>query len=270
VYLKEERLTKGTYHKEDNSTLRVLSLGAGVQSTTLLMMMMYGEVKPADVCIFADTGNEPEDVYKHLRYLQKISSIPIHVVNNGHIIDDLEKSGFIKIPAYTKNENGVVVIGRRQCTNEYKIKPIHREIRKILGRQRLRYTSIEIVMGISIDEVQRMAYPKNDWAIHCYPLVANEISRSDCLEYMKAHKMPTPPRSSCIICPYRSEADWLTMKIHKYSEFKKAVEFDEHLREYSDKKNYLSRHAIPLKEVQFGKSQSNEVLDVECEGYCGY
>jgi hypothetical protein len=39
---------------------RVLSLGAGVQSTALLLMMIHGEVPKADAVIFSDTGWEPK------------------------------------------------------------------------------------------------------------------------------------------------------------------------------------------------------------------
>ena len=48
-----------------NKPLRILSLGAGVQSTTLLYMMLNGDVEPVDHIIFADTGWEPEPVYEH-------------------------------------------------------------------------------------------------------------------------------------------------------------------------------------------------------------
>ena len=43
--------------------LRILSLGAGVQSSTLLMKIYNGEIAPVDYAIFADTGNEPQEVY---------------------------------------------------------------------------------------------------------------------------------------------------------------------------------------------------------------
>ena len=107
MYLKEERFTRGTYHKEDEPTLRVLSLGAGVQSSTILLMMINGEIKPADVCIFADTGNEPKEVYEHLEKLKVMSTIPIHIVGDSNIVQDVYDdvyNGFIKIPLYTRNE----------------------------------------------------------------------------------------------------------------------------------------------------------------------
>jgi len=47
--------------------LRVLSLGAGVQSTTMALMAAHGEIMSMPNCaIFADTGWEPKAVYEHL------------------------------------------------------------------------------------------------------------------------------------------------------------------------------------------------------------
>jgi hypothetical protein len=38
------------------NSLRILSLGAGVQSSTLALMINKGEVPMVDAAIFADTG----------------------------------------------------------------------------------------------------------------------------------------------------------------------------------------------------------------------
>jgi len=46
--------------------LRALSLGAGVQSTTLALMAAHGEIGPMPDCaIFADTGWEPQALGVH-------------------------------------------------------------------------------------------------------------------------------------------------------------------------------------------------------------
>ena len=43
--------------------LRILSLGAGVQSTTLALMIEKGEVPMVDCAIFSDVKGEPQKVY---------------------------------------------------------------------------------------------------------------------------------------------------------------------------------------------------------------
>ncbi len=61
----------------DAIRLRVLSLGAGVQSTTLALMAAHGEVGPMPDCaVFADTGWEPRAVYDHLAWLMSPNVLP--------------------------------------------------------------------------------------------------------------------------------------------------------------------------------------------------
>jgi len=62
--------------------LCVISLGAGVQSTTMALMAAHGEIAPMPDCaIFADTGWEPRAVYEHLAWLRSpgVLPFPVHV-----------------------------------------------------------------------------------------------------------------------------------------------------------------------------------------------
>src|SRR5690606_37800588 len=49
--------------------LKVLLLGAGVQSTTVLLMSCRGLLPKLDAAVFADTQWEPSEVYEHLEWL---------------------------------------------------------------------------------------------------------------------------------------------------------------------------------------------------------
>lgn len=72
--------------------LRMLSLGAGVQSTTLALMAAHGEIGPMPDCaIFADTGWEPKAVYEHLAWLRSpnILPFPVHIVSASNLRADL-------------------------------------------------------------------------------------------------------------------------------------------------------------------------------------
>src|SRR5512142_213642 len=82
--------------------LRIISLGAGVQSTALLLLALHGEVA-ADAAIFADTGWEPAAVYAHLERLRALAAargFPIHVVRNGDIRDTRQQQAFYDAPYY--------------------------------------------------------------------------------------------------------------------------------------------------------------------------
>src|SRR5690606_40010654 len=62
----------------------------------MLLMAAHGEITPKpDYAIFADTGWEPERVYRHLDWLTEEAArfdIPIIRVSAGNIRDDLYKA----------------------------------------------------------------------------------------------------------------------------------------------------------------------------------
>jgi hypothetical protein len=60
----------------------ILSLGAGVQSTTLALMALRGELPLPEAAIFADTGWESAATYAHLDWLTRTlgDALPVHVV----------------------------------------------------------------------------------------------------------------------------------------------------------------------------------------------
>src|SRR6516164_4156437 len=105
-------------------TLHIISLGAGVQSTTLALMAAAGEIKPMPDCaIFADTGWEPRAVYDHLDWLEPLLPFPVYRVRrNGpdlgqHAIDiaTLPVIRTASPPWYT-TPNSMLP---RQCSKEF-------------------------------------------------------------------------------------------------------------------------------------------------------
>lgn len=286
MYLKEMRLAdeKIINKKPD---LRILSLGAGVQSSTLLMKIYNGEIAPVDAAIFADTGNEPKEVYDWFKFLEeKVSDkINIEIVNNDRNTGDITKDlmspvgFFASIPVFVKNPSGKQGLTLRTCTDRYKIQPINKRIREILGVTNLRGKVVEIVMGISQDEIQRAKYPPNKWAVNCYPLIENKITRHDCLHYFEKLGFPQPPRSACIICPYHDNKEWQRIKDKHPKEFEYAVDFDNKLRSSKDSQFvnkldgelFLHRKMQPLGSIDFVAEDDPQyqLFDDECEGYCG-
>ena len=294
-YLQELRLADSKTLEKDVE-LRVLSLGAGVQSSTVLFKMLDQEIKPADIAIFADTGNEPKEVYVWLDYLKDLmkDKMDFYVVRNeentGHIIDDYKSASgrHSLIPLHIKRADGTTSINMRTCTSEYKIKPLQRKVKEILGGS-LRGRCVEMVMGISYDEIQRAKTPSNKWQINCYPLVENKITRSDCKHWISHTDYGQPPRSACIICPYHDNKEWKNLKDNYPDEFEYAVKFDEWLRDpnsnsaalqkfrdYNEKKQtpsqqYVYKGKIPLKEATFEEPSDYQgtLFDDECEGMCG-
>lgn len=176
--------------------LKVLSLGAGVQSTALLLMSIRGEIDRLDCAIFADTGWEPAAVYTHLAWLEEVAraaGIPVHRVQAGDLRSDALRSQvrgrksngtrWASMPLYVLgHDNGTGMI-KRQCTAEYKIRPIERKVRELLGlRPRQPWpkdVAVEQFFGISADEMRRVRMPDALWRRHRYPFVYERPMRRE-------------------------------------------------------------------------------------------
>ena len=267
---------------ENKTDLRVLSLGAGVQSSTVALMIEYGELPMVDCAIFADTQNEPKYVYDWLQYLKNRVSYPVHIVSKGNLKEDMlsSKYKFLAIPTYTiNNKTGKKGFTMRQCTNDYKIQPIRQKIRQLCnvakGKHFPKDKYVEQWIGISTDEAQRMKPARDKYILNKYPLIELNMSRQDCLNYLKKNNVPLPEKSACIVCPYHNDAYWHFMKTERQDEFAEAVAFDKKIRLGSRSikdKVYLHRKCIPLDEVEFNKKETDKQLDMfnnECEGMCG-
>lgn len=265
--------------------IRVLSLGAGVQSTTLLRMIIHGELPPIQHAIFSDTGWEPQAVYQHLKQLKiecAEAGIPLHIVSNGNIRDDAlnPNQRFGSMPVHIQNQYGKAAIARRQCTSEYKIKPLMLKQRELAGlkpRQRCSEHRITTVIGISWDESQRMRDAAFSWIRNEYPLVDRRIKRADCIAWNMQHGYPSPPRSSCIGCPYHSNAEWRAIRDNA-DDWANAVDFDNQLRTgrlanlFAPSEAFLHPARIPLAEVDIRSEEERgqgALFDMECEGMCG-
>jgi len=262
--------------------LRVLNLGAGVQSSTVSLMMAKGEIQPADIAIFADTQWEPREVYMWLQDLEEALPFPVRRVTAGNIRADAlnesdARSRFASMPLFIDTGSDTGGRGRRQCTREYKIDPIQKAIRQELGVKTLRGKTIEQVFGISWDEVRRMKDPTAKWERFDYPLIDRRMTRTDCLKRMNNHGYKEPPRSACIGCPFRSNTEWRHLKMTDPDAFLDAVAFDEAIRQPGAFRNthkgtpYLHRSMVPLDEVDFRNQEDRGQLSWtdECEGMCG-
>lgn len=289
--------------------LRVLSLGAGVQSTTLALMAMRGELpSPPDCSVFADTQAEPEDVYKHLKWLtgadyeswiddkgrvrwraisgvytNGVMSIPTHVVTGGdlteHVAAERPKGKYLKvdIPVYAKAADGSVGIINRSCTRDYKIDPIRRKVRELLGITGKR-SPLEPVceqwIGISWDEALRMKPSREPWQVMRWPLIERRMTRYDCHQWLDRHGYPEPPKSSCVFCPFHSDGQWRALKPE---EMALAVDIDRRLRSRPPEAYrstgvlYLHRSCKPLDEVDLTTLEDHGQMNFlnECEGICG-
>lgn len=270
--------------KSEQKIVQILSLGAGVQSSTMALMAARGEIEPRpEHIVFSDTGYEPPEVYKWLEWLtaelkkygMEVSIyMPSNIKTDQEDFIDGKRKSVPSIPFFTRNEDGKKGMMFRQCTKNYKIMPVHKKIRELLGYQPRKRIKEKVIlwMGISTDEMFRMKPAQAKWIEHRWPLIEKEMSRIKCLQWMESKGYPLPPKSSCVFCPYQSDERWVDWKKNNPTLWQEAVEFDKKIRHYPKFKGtaYVHRSGVPLEDVDFKENQTElDLFDNECEGMCG-
>lgn len=271
---------------------RVLSLGAGVQSTALYLLGVDGQLQ-FDCAIFADTRDEPASVYPHLEYLQSLKGPPILVRSLGPRLGDQLLKGlngtgqqFVSIPAFTAGPTSEGMT-RRQCTKEFKTAVIERTIRReILGmkpKQRIpKGVHVKQLIGISLDEKFRAGkiykrFAGRKWCSPEFPLLDILWTRGQCKTYLAQRIPHEVPKSACTFCPYRSNAEWRHLRDTDQAGWDRAVAVDAALRikgnvcnRKMDQEMFVHRSCVPLPLVDLSERDTLNLFSAkECAGVCG-
>lgn len=255
--------------------LRVISLGAGVQSTTLALMAAAGEIGPMPDCaIFADTGWEPKAVYEHLAKLEAVLPFSIHWVSAGNLRQDAiagsskQAGNFAAVPWFTRNADGSDGMGRRECTAHYKLDPIRRKLVEMMNGKRPK-GGVEMWVGISTDEVSRMKPSRVQYVVNRWPLIERRMNRHACRHWLESHGW-TAPKSACIGCPFRSDEQWQALTQDEVAD---AIIVDEAIRHQQSKvQKFVHRSRRPLSKVDLRSAAQigqPDLFNNECEGMCG-
>lgn len=302
----------------------MISLGGGVQSSTMALMAAHGEIGPMPECaIFADTGWEPQEVYDWLDWIEKELPFPVYRTRTdsrryeGMTLRDFTMRATMRdtkmhmpLPLFVQ-ERGVwtdtyasemdeindlpsgrewveysepkVGMTRRKCTRDWKIRPIDKLTKQLLGfTPGARLPTEPVVskwIGISLDEIQRVKPSREKWQVNRHPLALElQLRRKDCIDWMKAHGYPEPPRSACIGCPYHDDYEWWRIKQNP-EQWADAVDCDERIRNAGGMRGqaFLHHSGRPLVEAvpddeptrKRGDNPVNLLLFNECEGMCG-
>ena len=204
--------------------LQVLSLGGGVQSTAMLLMIGEGRLPKPDLVLFADTGSEMPHTYEHLEnvcrpYCEDVLGVPFRVCSShrGSLHEDYMAKGALPM------------VGIRSCTDNFKISPQRRFIRTIVGKKNGRKLA-ECWLGITTDEARRKPETKDPrepkWVDLKYPLIDDvPTSRQEC-EEINAKYGWNVVKSGCFCCPYSSTAVWRDLRANHPDLFQICLEME--------------------------------------------
>ena len=165
-------------------------MGAGVQTTALLLEFW----QDYDLVIMADTGDEKKETYWYVeKYLK-----PFCKEKGLEWVTVRAKKTLME---HCLDRKIIPIRARRWCTQDFKVKPILKEIRR---RGATKKNPTISCIGISIDEAHRANFTTSVlYQVLEYPLIDKKLSRKDCHDIIEKHGFPQPPKSGCDFCMYQ-------------------------------------------------------------------
>ena len=257
--------------------IRALSLGWGVQSWTLAAMVALGELPMLDAAVFGDTAHERAATYAFAAewspWLEARGVKVVRVQQDGAGGTKVVHNGAVTIPAFTFKGDGSKGRIRRQCTGDWKIRPVRKWLRSVRNNG-----AVELWLGISKDEFHRAKDADVKYLQHRFPLLELGMSRADCLAWLAAHDLPSPGKSTCVFCPFQNKAAWEEMRQGDGDDWREAVRVDAEIRDARlPGQLFVHQRRVPLVDavdVVEGRATQLQLLgsddaDAECDsGFC--
>lgn len=210
---------------------RIYSFGDGTQSIAVMVAQAQGLLKnPYDHFVWADVGHDSEDpqVHDYMRdyvvpYCREHDLSLKRVAKLRYGKEDTVLQSVIRqnrsIPIPVRMSNGAP--SNRSCTADFKIRVVDKWC-KAQG-----FTYITVGLGFSIDESRR-AKGKPEYFVYRhgkkplpvakrydFPLFELGYTRLQSIRLVEKAGLPTPPRSACWFCPFKSRSEWIEDKKHR-------------------------------------------------------
>ena len=234
--------------------MNVVSFGVG-QNSTAMIILMYNQNIKIDEIIFADVGNESPETYAWLPIFKKwmkkkglkFTTVRSHL---GTLREDYFKNKIIPFRAF------------RSCTDKFKIQPI----RKYLKSAYPDCKHFNMYLGIASDEKHRAKESRRKYQTMFYPLIEKNVDRKGCVKIIEDEKVPVPPKSGCVFCPFQPKRGWKNLLKNHPDIFDECIEFEENCRAFP--KYYLTY--MPLRKIKKGEKEQTKLKDFSVEQcvYC--
>lgn len=270
--------------------MKILSFGAGMQSTALALMscenkkakmsgspVPYPKVPVYDLVIFCDLGMEPSWVEDQMLFVKdacQCFDIPFKVLDTdlyGHLMANFGERRTVSIPWWTLREDGHKSKMPRNCTLDFKVDMISKYIRwEVLGYrkgQRLRdedKKAHEMHMGFSIEEKHRCKESPNSMFVNHFPLVEMGLDRAANYAYILDVWGLDTKASACSFCPFHKNFFFAYLKENEPEHYAQLVGVDNLLRDKTPKPPMDSDLFISRSRKRLEELTPEDCNDAEC------
>lgn len=204
-------------------TISVVSYGAGVNSTALLIGLLEHGVKPSAI-LFSDTGGEFPATYEYIdtfsAWLERQGFPPVTKVKN-----ETSLHGTLEQECLTNQTLPSLAFGFKGCSVKWKRQPMDRWVKRWPaamaefehGRR------VERLIGIDAGEAHRGKIPDDKWFFYRFPLIEWDWDREECVAAIGRHGLPLPRKSSCTFCPATKKVEVIELAAEHPEAFARAV-----------------------------------------------
>jgi hypothetical protein len=213
--------------------IQVASFGGGVNSTAMLLGM-YERGEKVDLVLFADTGGEKPETYRHkdefsawllahgmpeIIEVRRMVNVPAE--QQSHLTDYIT----LEQECLDKKTLPSIVTGIRSCSDQFKIRPQDRYLRVWQPAIQAweRGEKVTKLIGFDAGEPHRVKDFTSTKYQNRYPLIEWDWAREQCLETIRRHGLEAPPKSSCFFCPEMQEWEIVQLAQDSPELFERAV-----------------------------------------------
>jgi len=183
--------------------MNVIAYGAGTNSTAMLVGMHERGERP-DLSLFADTGGERPDVYRHLSIVSewcKSVGFP-EIVTVKKVTRD---GNILTLEQNCLNEKMLpsIAYGFKSCSLKYKVAPQDKFCNSVPELQAIWKSGAKVtkLIGYDAGEELRAKIASDDKYEYRYPLLEWDWGRDECVAAIERAGLPQPGKSACFFCP---------------------------------------------------------------------
>lgn len=275
--------------------MKILSFGAGMQSTALALMSCENAMisdsppNPAvpiyDLVIYCDLGMEPPWVYKQMEFVRdacekagiRFEKLDTHLYE--HLMTNYGERRTVSIPWWTVNpdDGKKGKVSRRFCTLDFKTAKISKFIKhEVLGYRKFQrkmnpadLKGHEMHLGFSAEEKKRCKENPHPFFVNRFPLVDMGWTRAESYRYCLDVWGIDLKASACSFCPYHTNYFFNHLKEEYNEHYQQLLEVDHLLQDKKPHPSMNNRFFISRSHKRLEDLSAEDCQDMQCFTYSG-
>lgn len=206
----------------------VFNYGGGRQTVAIALLIVQGRLPRPDCIVIADTGREAQSTWDYLdQYIRpRLAEVGLAVEIAPHSLSKVDlyaHNGDLLLPSFTGDHGKLNTF----CSREWKALVVARYLsgKGITPKSRRHW------LGFAFNEQARIRRAMKDPQAKYFPLFDLCMTTALCIQMIHNAGLPIPQKSSCYMCPHRSDEQWRFIRDNYPEQWADAIRIDNDTRE---------------------------------------